>query len=64
VGMPPQFHLGLWPKYLWLGFFPQLVFWVGFTILLGSLSGIIAVAIWRKRIPTETAGGLSPNFLA
>jgi hypothetical protein len=36
--------MGLWPKYLWLGFFPQLTFWVGFTIVAGMLFGALAAA--------------------
>ena len=32
-------------KYLWLGLIPQLVFWVGFTVLVGSLFGSIAFAL-------------------
>ena len=59
VGMPPQFRLGLWPKYVWLGFFPQLVFWVAFTILMGSLSGTIVVALshrWRPALTTHSFG--------
>ena len=39
--------LGLIAKYLWLGFFPQLVFWVAFTILAGMLFGTIAAGIAR-----------------
>ena len=42
--VPP---LGLIAKYLWLGFFPQLVFWVAFTILAGMLFGTIAAGIAR-----------------
>jgi len=33
------------PRYLWLAFFPQLVAWVGFTIALGSVAGILAIFI-------------------
>jgi hypothetical protein len=32
-------------RYLWLAFFPQLVAWVGFTITLGSVAGVLAVFI-------------------
>lgn len=39
--------LGLIAKYLWLGFFPQLVLWVAFTILSGMLFGTIAAGIAR-----------------
>lgn len=34
--------LGLMAKYLWLGFFPQLIFWVGLTILVGMFFGSLA----------------------
>jgi hypothetical protein len=51
VGMPEQFQMPLWPRFFWLAFFPQLVFWVGFTILLGALSGTIAIALFGKRSP-------------
>lgn len=44
VGMPPQFSMSLLPRFLWLAFFPQLIFWVGFTILAGSLTG--SVTAW------------------
>jgi hypothetical protein len=33
--------MGLWSKFLWLGFFPQLIFWVGFTVVTGMLFGAI-----------------------
>jgi hypothetical protein len=32
-------------KYVWLGLLPQLIFWVGFTVLVGSLFGSIAYAL-------------------
>lgn len=46
TGMPEEFQMQLIPRILWLAVFPQLVFWVGFTILLGTLSGLITVAIF------------------
>ena len=49
VGMPEQFQMPLWPRFFWLAFFPQLVFWVAFTILMGSLTGSIAFALLGKR---------------
>jgi len=39
--------LSLLPKYLWLGFFPQLVLWVAFTILSGMLLGTLVAGIAR-----------------
>ncbi len=45
--------MSLWSRYLWLGFAPQLVFWVGFTVLAGMLAGSIAAAVARlvRRAP-------------
>jgi hypothetical protein len=51
VGMPSAFQMALGPRFLWLAFFPQLVFWVGFTILMGTLAGSLAVVLLlRPRI--------------
>jgi hypothetical protein len=33
------------PRYLWLAFFPQLVGWVGFTVTLGSVAGVLTIAV-------------------
>ena len=45
--------LNYFTKYLWIGFFAQLVFWVGFTMVSGMLSGTVAAAImrWAGRAP-------------
>jgi hypothetical protein len=45
VGM--QMPLSGLPRYLWLAFFPQLVGWVGFTLTLGSVAGILLISILR-----------------
>jgi hypothetical protein len=48
--------LGLVAKYVWLGFFPQLLLWVAFTILAGMLSGTTAAGIaFLVRIERGTA---------
>ena len=53
--LPPDFPtgMGLLAKYLWLGFVPQLTYWVGFTILMGMLFGAVAAALTRllRRAP-------------
>jgi hypothetical protein len=38
-------------KYLLLGLLPQLIFWIGYTVIVGSLLGILAAAVPRKRKP-------------
>lgn len=38
---------GLWSKFLWLSFFAQLVFWVGYTVVSGMLLGSLAAALMR-----------------
>ena len=36
--------MALFPKFLWLGLFPQLILWVGFTLVSGMLmGGIVAL---------------------
>jgi len=39
--------IALWPKFLWLGFFPQLIFWVGFTLVSGMLLGCTVAVLAR-----------------
>jgi hypothetical protein len=49
VGMPAPFQMPFWPRFLWLAFFPQLVFWVGFTAMLGTLAGsLYGLVRWRQ----------------
>jgi hypothetical protein len=45
--VPPDLPegLGALAKFLWLGFFPQLIFWVGITVLGGMLFGSLAAGI-------------------
>lgn len=47
----PAAMFSLWPEYFWLGFLPQMIAWVGFTIWSGSLFGSIATAIVYRRGP-------------
>jgi len=55
VGMPPEFHMGLWRGFFWLAFFPQLVFWVLFTLVLGTLSGSLAALVASPRLKSPPA---------
>ena len=45
--------MGWFSGFLWLGLFPQLIFWIGFTIVTGLLMGSIAVGLvsWRNPLP-------------
>ncbi len=46
--LPPDFTgTSLMSKWLWLGFFPQFILWVGFTLGSGMLFGSIAGAVTR-----------------
>jgi len=49
VGMPPQFSMPPVPRYLWLALFPQLVAWVAYTVVVGTLAGVVALAVVRPR---------------
>lgn len=40
-------EMPFWPKFLWMGFFPQLILWVAFTILTGSVTGGVAAVLRR-----------------
>ena len=59
VGMPAQFQMPFWPRFLWLAFFPQIVFWVSFTIVLGVLCGSLALGVrrlvGRKDLPPSSS---------
>lgn len=47
---PPAWQSGgLWSDFFWLGFFPQMSLWIGFTLAAGALFGSIAGAIARAR---------------
>ena len=48
--LPPGFSdMSFWPKYVQIGLIPQLVFWVVFTMIVGTLFGGIATAIFSRR---------------
>lgn len=46
--LPPDFtSASLWAKWIWLSFFAQFVFWIGYTLVSGMLFGSIAAAVTR-----------------
>jgi hypothetical protein len=46
---PPNFPEMAWlPKWFLIGFLPQMTIWIAFTVIVGSLLGIAAVAIARR----------------
>ena len=44
-------NYGFWGKFLWLGFFPQLILWVAYSILFGAFFGTIVALIVRRLRP-------------
>ena len=56
-GAPPGFPEMAWlPKWFLIGFLPQMTIWIGFTVIVGSLLGIAAVAIARRgKAPAHAA---------
>jgi hypothetical protein len=50
VGMPPQFQMAFLPRFLWLAFFPQLIFWVGFTVAIGTIAGAATALVVGNRV--------------
>jgi hypothetical protein len=55
--VPPNFpaDTSFWPKYFQIGFLPQMVLWIAFTIITGTLCGSIAAAIIHRRRPSTHA---------
>jgi hypothetical protein len=55
--IPPNFpqDTSFWPKYFLIGFLPQMVLWIAFTIITGSLCGSIAAAVMHRRKPSTHA---------
>lgn len=51
--IPPGFptDLSFWTKYTQLAVVPQMVMWIAFTIIMGSLFGGIAIALARRNKP-------------
>ena len=43
------FTLTFWPTFLWFGFFEELIYWVSFTVAVGSLAGSLAAAVAKLR---------------
>jgi len=54
--LPPEFpQMSFWPTYVMTALLPQLVFWVAFTVIVGSLFGGIASAIFARRMSVSPA---------
>ncbi len=50
--VPPGFpEMGWFAKFLWLGFFPQLLLWVSFTLVTGVFFGTLAAAVMNRLRP-------------
>jgi len=53
---PPNLpEMAFWPKYLLIGLLPQLILWIAFTVIAGSLFGIAAVALFGRKKETAQA---------
>jgi hypothetical protein len=55
---PPNFpaDVAFWSKYFQIGLLPQLLFWIAYTVVVGSIFGSVAVAIFHKgRTASHTA---------
>lgn len=53
--IPPDFpqNMSFWTKYFELAVVPQMLMWIAFTMITGSLFGGIAVALLRRSKPAE-----------
>jgi hypothetical protein len=43
------YKLSFWPEFLWFGFFEELIYWVSFTVAMGSLAGGVAAIVAKRR---------------
>jgi hypothetical protein len=51
--LPPGWESqGLWSDFFWLGFFPQMMLWAGYTITAGALFGSITAGLMRLFRPS------------
>lgn len=44
---PPLVHVPLATKFLYAGILPQMTMWIGFTVVVGSLIGVVVTAVVR-----------------
>lgn len=49
------FRWDFWPTFLWFGLFEELIYWVSFTVALGSLAGSLAAAFAKWQISPKTS---------
>lgn len=49
------FRWSFWPTFLWFGLFEELIYWVSFTVTLGSLAGSLAAALAKRGTETTAS---------
>jgi hypothetical protein len=48
---PPGFpEMAVVPRWFWIGLLPQLTFWVGFTVVVGSVFGAVTALVASRRL--------------
>lgn len=53
---PPGFpEMGPLAKWAWIGLLPQMTIWIAFTVVIGALFGIVAAALFSRRLRAATA---------
>lgn len=55
LGPPGVEFPSFWSKFIQIAVLPQMIFWVAFTIVAGSLAGGITVAVRRRKSSAEQA---------
>ncbi len=61
LGPPGYPEMGFLPKFILIAVFPQMTFWIMFTMVVGTLCGGIAAALVRAKVTSEAdVGGTAP----
>ncbi len=55
LGPPGYPEMGFLTKFILIALFPQMTFWIMFTMVIGTLCGGLAAAVVRPKTPTEGA---------
>src|SRR5262245_28696212 len=63
LGPPGMPEMSLVPKWIVIGLLPQIAFWIGFTVMIGSLFGSLAILFQKNQPVTKASPRPTPKSL-